>query len=36
MNIVEHGSLLYVGASFRYVPKRGPKLGPQVVECPIF
>jgi len=30
MNIVEHVSLLYVGASFGY------KLGPQVVQCPIF
>ena len=34
-NIVEHVSLLYVGASFGYMPRSG-KLGLQVVLCPIF
>jgi hypothetical protein len=35
MNIVEHVSLLHVGASSGYMP-RVVLLGPQVVLCPIF
>ena len=35
MNIVEHVSLLNVGASSGYMPRR-VLLDPQVVLCPIF
>jgi len=35
MNIVEHVSLLYVGASFGYMPRSGI-LDPQLVLCSVF
>jgi hypothetical protein len=38
MNIVEHVSLLHVGASSGYMPRSGVtwRVGPQIVLCPIF
>jgi hypothetical protein len=35
INIVEHVSLLYVGASFGYMP-RSDIDGSSVIRCPIF
>ena len=38
MDIVEHVSLLHVGASSGYMPRSGVtwRVGPQIVLCPIF